>query len=107
LLPSRQTRNLLDNCGQALRLKHADLQRNIERMRNSVQVESRLLMQETQQLWSVESALKRLAEGTYGRCGLCQCEISAKRLLKTPWEAHCATCAKLAEAGVNSGPHRA
>lgn len=40
----------------------------------------------------VEAALKRVEEGTYGICQLCEEEIEAKRLLAKPEAAFCLKC---------------
>ena len=43
-------------------------------------------------LREVESALKRVAGGTYGECEACGEEISAHRLKAIPWARYCLTC---------------
>ena len=46
-------------------------------------------------LREVESALKRVAGGTYGECEGCGEEISANRLKAIPWARYCLTCQEL------------
>jgi DnaK suppressor protein len=46
-------------------------------------------------LREVESALKRVAGGTYGECEACGEEISANRLKAIPWARYCLTCQEL------------
>ena len=46
-----------------------------------------------QQLESVESALVRVAEGTYGVCEVCGQRIAAERLEVIAWAATCVSCA--------------
>ena len=41
---------------------------------------------------SVESALRRIEDGTYGVCLSCDEPISAKRLHAVPWAEFCLTC---------------
>jgi RNA polymerase-binding protein DksA len=44
------------------------------------------------QLEAVEAALRRLDEGTYGRCTNCGKPIAAERLEAIPWAEHCIDC---------------
>ena len=46
-------------------------------------------------LREVESALKRVAGGTYGECEACGEEISANRLKAIPWARYCLSCQEL------------
>jgi DnaK suppressor protein len=48
--------------------------------------------QEQQLLRSVESALGRIRDGTYGTCLSCGKEIDEKRLGAVPWALHCIHC---------------
>jgi DnaK suppressor protein len=41
---------------------------------------------------SVRTALQRIAEGTYGTCFRCECEIAPKRLKAVPWTSYCLDC---------------
>ncbi len=49
-------------------------------------------------LVSVDEALKRIHEGTFGECLNCGQEISAKRLAAIPWVRYCITCQELIDA---------
>jgi len=44
---------------------------------------------------SVDAALKRISEGTFGLCLNCEQEINAKRLEAIPWVRYCITCQEL------------
>ncbi len=68
-------------------------------------------------LQSVRTALQRIAEGTYGVCFRCECEIPEKRLKAVPWTSYCLACQDSADgrrgdfprmelAGVASGSPR-
>ena len=46
-------------------------------------------------LASVDAALKRISEGTFGYCLNCGQEIGTKRLEAIPWVRHCITCQEL------------
>ncbi len=46
-------------------------------------------------LTSVEAALSRIHEGTFGQCLNCSQEINAKRLEAIPWVRYCITCQEL------------
>ena len=43
-------------------------------------------------LAQIDSALKRIDEGTYGTCASCGCEIPSERLDAYPWAALCIDC---------------
>lgn len=47
----------------------------------------------------VEAALRRLDEGTFGRCLRCGQEIAPGRLEALPWAAYCIACQKLVADG--------
>lgn len=49
--------------------------------------------QVVQQLASVDAALRRIDDGTYGRCTACGRMIPAERLEAIPWAATCVGCA--------------
>ncbi len=44
---------------------------------------------ERDQLFQIDSALKRIEKGEYGTCQVCQKEISRKRLNALPWTSLC------------------
>jgi DnaK suppressor protein len=46
-------------------------------------------------LTSVDAALKRISEGTFGNCLNCGQEINPKRLEALPWVRYCITCQEL------------
>jgi DnaK suppressor protein len=46
-------------------------------------------------LTSVDAALKRISDGTFGQCLNCEQEINAKRLEAIPWVRYCITCQEL------------
>lgn len=46
-------------------------------------------------LKEIETALKRVASGTYGECEGCAEEISSARLRAIPWARYCLTCQEL------------
>lgn len=46
-------------------------------------------------LTSVQAALTRIHEGTFGQCLNCEQEINAKRLEAIPWVRYCITCQEL------------
>jgi DnaK suppressor protein len=52
-----------------------------------------------QQLASVDAALARLDDGTYGRCIRCGRPIAPERLDALPWAAHCIDCQKIVGRG--------
>lgn len=53
-------------------------------------------------LRSVESALRRMAKGTYGICIACNEEISPRRLAAIPWTPCCLKCQVEADRGNSS-----
>ena len=48
-------------------------------------------------LRTIDSALGRIADGTFGECINCGQEINAKRLEALPWTRFCITCQELLE----------
>ena len=52
-----------------------------------------------QVLAAIDSALKRIDEGTYGTCVSCGEEIRHERLEATPWASLCIDCKRKAEGG--------
>ncbi len=55
---------------------------------------------ERQLLQSVEAALDRMRQGTFGECISCGNEINAKRLEAVPWTRHCIQCQEKLEKGM-------
>ena len=56
-----------------------------------------MVSRDTAELAEVEAALKRLAEGTYGRCTDCDETIPSARLQAYPSAARCIRCQEAAE----------
>jgi DnaK suppressor protein len=54
-----------------------------------MQQEQSILVNEQALLTEVEAALKRIEDGTYGRCIVCGQPIPEKRLEAIPWAARC------------------
>jgi DnaK suppressor protein len=52
-----------------------------------------------QHLEQVDAALRRLDEGSYGRCIRCGQPIAPERLEALPWAAHCITCQTVVDRG--------
>lgn len=52
----------------------------------------RNLDRESNLLRNVRSALRRIADGSFGICAHCEEEISPKRLIAVPWTALCIQC---------------
>jgi RNA polymerase-binding transcription factor len=46
---------------------------------------------------SIELALARIEDGSYGTCLECEEDISPKRLQAVPWATHCIRCQNLAD----------
>ena len=51
------------------------------------------------QLEQVDTALARLAAGTFGRCLRCGRAVAAARLEALPWAAHCIECQSALDRG--------
>lgn len=52
---------------------------------------------EREQLFQIDSALRRIDKGDFGSCQMCQKEISKKRLNALPWTPYCIECQEKAE----------
>jgi RNA polymerase-binding protein DksA len=63
--------------------------------------ERELAMREraTLHLQTVDRALARLDDGTYGTCVRCGQPIAAERLEALPWAAHCIDCQTIVDRG--------
>src|SRR5467141_731628 len=48
-------------------------------------------------LGSIEAALARINDGTFGQCMVCEKEIGAKRLEALPWTRYCISCQESSE----------
>lgn len=51
-------------------------------------------------LLQIENAIRRMDEGSYGRCANCGQNISVARLEALPWARFCVDCQELAEKGL-------
>jgi DnaK suppressor protein len=56
-----------------------------------------LLANEKQMVEEIVVALRRLDDGTYGKCEGCQASIPRDRLREVPYTRYCVACAKKAE----------
>ena len=65
----------------------AILQRNVAR-----EVDQALTNIDAADLTRIERALEKMADGTYGLCGECECNIPFERLKIEPQTQHCVTC---------------
>jgi DnaK suppressor protein len=92
--------------GQAAAARVAELQQRLQRFRREHEaalgalppvsedpVAHALAAPSRRLLAQVETALQRLADGTYGRCISCQRHIPAKRLASEPYLVNCIACA--------------
>ena len=86
---------------ERLEAERAVLLRDMSESRAAGEASEQSLMEQSRQLWIVETALQEIENGSYGKCLLCQRAISSKRLAEMPWSAHCASCRKLAEVYVH------
>lgn len=50
-----------------------------------------------QQIESLNRALQRISQGTYGECAQCGGDIEPKRLEALPWARYCVTCQEARE----------
>lgn len=55
---------------------------------------------ERQLVLQIDAALKRMDEGTYGRCANCGQTIAMPRLEAVPWARFCIDCQEMAEKGL-------
>ena len=66
----------------------------LDQATNGYEIESVLQRsnEEQQLLEMVESALRRIQDGSFGHCQHCGKEIGGKRLVAVPWTRHCIQC---------------
>ena len=57
----------------------------------------RNLDRESHLLRNVQSALRRMEDGSYGTCLHCEEDISPKRLEAVPWAAYCIRCQEMVD----------
>jgi len=58
-----------------------------------------LVLNEQQVLYRIDEALRRIEEGTYGKCESCGQEIKQSRLKALPFASLCITCKEKEETG--------
>ena len=115
------TQNQLDRFQNILEAKRAELRRGIGDRRDSLAIERASdpldqVIEVTERdlaigdvdikvdlLRSVDNALRRLDEGTFGACSNCGRKIPLRRLEAVPWTPYCVACQEEAEAGRNGG----
>ena len=100
----RRVKSLLENRQHELRLSiehHLHFARRAEPEPDTVdqavsEIEKEFLLQRSSQeqllLRSIESALGRIRDGTYGTCLSCGEEIDERRLGAVPWALRCVQC---------------
>jgi DnaK suppressor protein len=64
------------------------------------EVDFTLMQMKSETLAKIDEALRRLAEGTYGRCLDCGREIPGARLVALPFAARCRDCQEHQEAAI-------
>jgi len=63
-----------------------------------IEMNHQLAVRSSAKMSQIESALKRIEEGTYGLCQDCEDPIPEKRLLSNPYFQTCVSCAEEREA---------
>ena len=58
-----------------------------------------LASREGRYVYHLNEALRRIDDGTYGKCGVCGCNISKERLKAVPHATKCITCKSKEEKG--------
>ncbi len=74
----------------------------VDRANNAYNRELMFSLSDTERntLLQIENALKRMDEGSYGRCANCGKNIALPRLEALPWARFCVDCQELAEKGL-------
>ena len=74
----------------------------VDRANNAYNRELMFSLSDTERntLLLIENALRRMDEGTYGRCSNCGQNIALPRLEALPWARFCVDCQELAEKGL-------
>ena len=74
----------------------------VDRANNAYNRELMFSLSDTERntLLLIENALRRMDEGTYGRCSNCGQSIALPRLEALPWARFCVDCQELAEKGL-------
>ncbi|MBW8874555.1 MAG: TraR/DksA family transcriptional regulator [Acidobacteria bacterium] len=74
----------------------------VDRANNAYNRELMFSLSDTERttLLQIENALRRMEEGSYGRCANCGQNIHVLRLEAVPWARFCIDCQELAEKGL-------
>jgi DnaK suppressor protein len=74
----------------------------VDRANNAYNRELMFSLSDTERntLLQIENALRRMDEGSYGRCSNCGQSIALPRLEALPWARFCVDCQELAEKGL-------
>ena len=64
------------------------------------EISSQLAEVESRELGSIEKALERVKNGSYGKCEICSGKINLTRLKALPYATNCIECQRAAEMGV-------
>jgi DnaK suppressor protein len=70
------------------------------------EISSQLAEVESRELASIENALERMKEGTYGQCEVCSCRIPLVRLHALPYATMCIGCQRELERTGEAGAGR-
>ena len=65
------------------------------------EISSQLAEVESRELGSIEKALERVKDGSYGKCEICGGKINLTRLKALPYATNCIECQRAAEIGVS------
>ncbi len=98
LLEAKQ-KELLSNMGdrEEIRIEHAAEEFDRLQQQLNREVAIRNLDRESTLLKSVQAALKRIGDGTFGVCLRCDEPIPEKRLRAVPWAAYCVPCQEIVD----------
>ena len=74
----------------------------VDRANNAYNRELMFSLSDTERntLLQIENALRRMDDGTYGRCSNCGQSIALPRLEALPWARFCVDCQEMAEKGL-------
>ena len=64
---------------------------------NNSMVESAIVQQQQKELEEIENALRKIANGEYGICEMCEDEIGFQRLKVKPHAIYCIDCREIVE----------
>jgi DnaK suppressor protein len=64
------------------------------------EISSQLAEVESRELGSIEKALERVKDGSYGKCEICGGKINLTRLKALPYATNCIECQRATETGV-------